>query len=75
LEVLSHAPFSGIFHNFFSENELEAYINIAKNNLERSEHMTKSGGAESSILRTSKQVGAIEQDLRKTIIEIFCEYY
>jgi hypothetical protein len=56
LEVLSHAPFAGIFHDFFVDKELEQYIDAAKDNLDRSQHMNNRGGSESSVKRTSKQV-------------------
>ena len=56
LQVMSHVPFSAIFHDFLYDSEIDAYIQKASTNLIRSEHATKNGGAESSVLRTSKQV-------------------
>ena len=56
VQVLSHAPFSAIFHDFMYDNEMDAYITSAKDKLERSQHQGRHGESESSVLRTSKQV-------------------
>lgn len=56
VEALNLAPFVAIYHDFFSDSELETFIATATNKLERSTHFGKEGGTETSVKRTSKQV-------------------
>jgi len=56
LEVLNLAPFIAIYHEFFTDSEMETFIEVASDKLERSTHLDKDGGSETSVKRTSKQV-------------------
>ena len=70
LEEKNVSPFLGIFHDFFSNKEMSAFISYAQPRLERSTHFSKGKKADTygtSLKRTSKQAWAPKEVSNKLI--------
>jgi len=63
LETMNNSPFLCIFHDFFHDTEIKAFIKYAQPNLKRSSFSGRKTGS----IRTSKQVWAYSKSFQEEI--------